>query len=276
MLHNVQSISITRRRMKKQEAKGDLISKAESIDGLFGNKVKVIQALQGYRVSEDALILTWFVKSYPGEFILDVGTGCGIIAFGLALKQPETTIVGLEIQSALARRAGLGLKLNHLESSVSILRGDLRHADHFFRHGCFDCIVSNPPYHEPGRGHINIQEEKAVCRHQLMMPLNDLFAISKKLLKPDGRLSLIYPASSLDRVCQAMKETGFKLSRMLWIHPYERAPSCLVCMEAGPNLSTCDVVENSLVLYQCPGKRTSDAEAIMAGEDPSCFEKHFV
>ena len=121
MLHNVQSISITRRRMKKQKAKGDLIGKAESIDGLFGNKVKVIQALQGYRVSEDALILTWFVKSYPGEFILDVGTGCGIIAFGLALKQPETTIVGLEIQSALARRAGLGLKLNHLESSVSIL-----------------------------------------------------------------------------------------------------------------------------------------------------------
>jgi tRNA1Val (adenine37-N6)-methyltransferase len=262
--------------MKRQKPKGDLINKTESIDGLFGNKVKVIQALQGYRVSEDALILTWFVKSYPGEFILDVGTGCGIIAFGLALKQPETTIVGLEIQSALARRAGLGLKLNHLESSVSILRGDLRHADLFFRHGCFDCIVSNPPYHEPGRGHINIQEEKAVCRHQLMMPLSDLFAISRKLLKPDGRLSLIYPASSLDRVCQAMKETGFKLSRMLWIHAYERAPSCLVCLEAGPKMSTCNVVENSLVLYQGPGKRTSDAEAIMAGEDPGCFRKHFV
>ncbi len=261
--------------MKKQEPNGNLIGKTESIDGLFGNKVKVVQALQGYRVSEDALILTWFVKSYAGEFILDVGTGCGIIAFGLALKQPEATIVGLEIQSALAHRAARGLKLNGLESSVSILRGDLRHADLFFRHGSFDCIVSNPPYHEPGRGHINIQEEKAVCRHQLMMPLSDLFAISKKLLKPDGRLSLIYPASNLDRVCQAIKETGFKLSRMLWIHPYERAPSCLVCIEAGPNPSTCDVIENSLVLYQGRGKRTSDAEAIMAGEDPGSLKQYF-
>jgi tRNA1(Val) A37 N6-methylase TrmN6 len=108
-----------------------------------------------------------------------------------------------------------------------------------------------------------------------MMPLSDLFAISRKLLKPDGRLSLIYPTASLDRVQQAMKETGFKLSRMLWIHPYERAPSCLVCIEAGPKLPGRDVVEDSLVLYHGPGRRTSDAEAIMAGEDPYCLVKHF-
>jgi tRNA1Val (adenine37-N6)-methyltransferase len=259
--------------MEKQKSKGDLINTTESVNGLFGNKVKVIQALQGYRVSEDALILTWFVRSAPGEFILDVGTGCGIIAFGLALKQPGITVVGLEIQAALAHRAGRGLKLNHLESSVNILRGDLRQADLFFRHGCFDAIVSNPPYHEPGRGRVNIQEEKALSRHQLMMPLSDLFAISRKLLKADGRLSLIYPASSLDRVHQAMKETGFKLSRMLWIHPYERVPSCLVCIEVGPNLPGRDVVEDSLVLYHGPGRRTSDAEAIMTGEDPHRWVK---
>lgn len=268
-------ISITRRYMKRRKSKGDLINTTESVNGLFGNKVKVIQALQGYRVSEDALILTWFVRSSPGEFILDVGTGCGIIAFGLALKQPDATIVGLEIQAALAHRAGRGLKLNRLESSVSVLRGDLRQADLFFRHGCFDAIVSNPPYHEPGRGRVNIQEEKALSRHQLMMPLSDLFAISRKLLKPHGRLSLIYPALRLDRVHQAMKETGFKLSRMLWIHPYEKAPSCLACIEAGPNLPGREVVEDSLVLYHGPGRRTSDAEAIMAGEDPCCLVKHF-
>jgi len=261
--------------MKRRKSKGDLINTTESVNGLFGNKVKVIQALQGYRVSEDALILTWFVRSSPGEFILDVGTGCGIIAFGLALKQPDATIVGLEIQAALAHRAGRGLKLNRLESSVSVLRGDLRQADLFFRHGCFDAIVSNPPYHEPGRGRVNIQEEKALSRHQLMMPLSDLFAISRKLLKPHGRLSLIYPALRLDRVHQAMKETGFKLSRMLWIHPYEKAPSCLACIEAGPNLPGREVVEDSLVLYHGPGRRTSDAEAIMAGEDPCCLVKHF-
>ncbi len=251
--------------MNKQKTKPDLNKKAESIDGLFGNKLRVIQALQGYRVSEDALILTWFIRSFPGEYILDVGTGCGIIAFGLALKQPDATIVGLEIQSDLSYRAGRGRKLNHLESKVSILRGDLRQADLFFRNGRFDAVVSNPPYHEPGRGHINVHEEKALSRHQLMMPLNYLFSISRKLLKPDGRLSLIYPAANLARVNQAMKETGFKLSRMLWIHPYEGAPSCLVCLEAGPNLSTKKIVETSLILYHGNGKRTSDAEAIMAG-----------
>ena len=49
----------------------------ESVNGLFGNKVQVIQATRGYRVSEDALILAWFSSPREREFILDAGTGCG-------------------------------------------------------------------------------------------------------------------------------------------------------------------------------------------------------
>ena len=248
----------------------DFIKAEESVNGLFGNKVRVIQARRGYRVSEDALILTWFVKPSPGEFILDAGTGCGVIAFGLALKGPAAMIVGLEVQKGLADRARRGLRLNGLESKVSILRGDLRHAARFFRHGCFDAVVSNPPYHEPGRGLVNLQEEKALSRHQLMMPLDDLFAVSKKLLKPVGKLSLIYPASGLDGIEKAMKETGFKPSRVLWIHPYEGAPPCLVCLEAGSSSAGLAMTEESLVLYDDPGKRTHAAEAILAGEDLLC------
>ena len=77
----------------------------ESVDGLLRNKIRVIQALRGHRVSEDALILAWFVNPRPGEFILDAGTGCGVIAFALAVKEPTVEVVGVEIQPALADRA---------------------------------------------------------------------------------------------------------------------------------------------------------------------------
>jgi tRNA1Val (adenine37-N6)-methyltransferase len=239
----------------------------ESINGLFANKVRVIQSLRGYRVSEDALILTWFARVSPGELVLDAGTGCGVIAFGLAMKVPEATIVGLEIQEALADRASRGRQINGLERNVTIVRGDLRRADIFFRQRWFDAVVANPPYHEPGRGWVSTQEEKALSRHQLMMPILDLFSVSRQLLKSKGRLSLIYPASELDRVRSAMKETGFKPSRMLWIHPYEAAPPCLVCVEAGIAVGMDSLEESSLVLYHRPGLRTRAAEAILAGED---------
>lgn len=100
----------------------------ESVDGLFGNKIQVIQALRGYRVSEDAVILTWFACPRPGELVLDAGTGCGAIAFGLTVREPSISVVGLEIQAGPAERAAKGVRLNQLSYSVGIVRGDFRAA----------------------------------------------------------------------------------------------------------------------------------------------------
>lgn len=241
----------------------------ESIDGLFQNKLKVIQAVRGYRVSEDALILTWFVRPRPDEFILDAGTGCGVVAFGLTVKEPSVKVVGLEIQEGLADRAARGTRLNRLESRVSIVRGDLRQASLYFRHGIFHAVVSNPPYYEPGRGRVNLEHEKALARHQLMMPLVELCRTAGELLRPEGRLSLIYPADRVDQVDSVFKDAGFKPSRMLWIHPREGAPPSLVCVEARPREPGQALIETTLLLYDGTGARTPEAEAILAGEEPA-------
>lgn len=245
----------------------------ESVDGLFGNKVQVIQALRGYRVSEDAVILTWFACPRPGELVLDAGSGCGAIAFGLAVKEPSISVVGLEIQGGLAERAAKGVRLNRLSSSVGIVRGDLRAADSFFRPNVFDLVVSNPPYHEVGRGRISQHEEKALSRHQMMMPLEDLFRVSAGLLKSSGRLSLIYPASGVERIREIMKLTGFAAERMLWIHSHEGSRPSLVCFEVRKDLGTLAATEGSLFLYDENGQRTQAARAILSGEEaPLCPE----
>jgi tRNA1(Val) A37 N6-methylase TrmN6 len=245
----------------------------ESVNGLFGNKVQVVQALRGYRVSEDAVILTWFACPRPGELVLDAGTGCGAIAFGLAVREPSISVVGLEIQERPSERAAKGVRLNRLSSSVGIVRGDFREADNFFRPNVFDLVVSNPPYHELGRGRISRHEEKALSRHQMMMPLEELFRVSAVLLRTGGRLSLIYPASGTERIRQAMKVTGFEAERMLWIHPHDGAKPSLVCLEARKYSGRLTATEGSLFLYDGSGERTQAAKAILSGEDMSwCLE----
>ncbi|MBM3301679.1 MAG: hypothetical protein FJY85_17235, partial [Deltaproteobacteria bacterium] len=131
----------------------------------------------------------------------------------------------------------------------------------------FDYVVCNPPYHEAGSGRISIEHEKALSRHQLMMPLEDLFRVSIRILKPSGMLSLIYPASRMDKVQVEMKELGFRPSRVLWIHPREGAEAALVCLEARLGVDHGDVMEETLVVYRAPGRRTRTVEAILAGED---------
>jgi tRNA1Val (adenine37-N6)-methyltransferase len=247
--------------------KSPQLKPGESLNGLFRNKVRVVQALRGYRVSEDAVILTWFFRPRPREAILDAGTGSGVIAFGLALKEPSVTVVGVEIQPALCDRAARGIILNGLQSNVRLVRGDLRQADCFFRPASFDAIVCNPPYHGPGRGRLNLDEEKAVARHQLMMPPADLFRVSATLLRPEGRIVLIYPAKRQDEMRQAMKGTGFEASRVLWIHPRSGDAPGLVCVEAERFQGSGRLLEEALVLYDERGKRTRQCEAILSGED---------
>lgn len=241
----------------------------ESVDGLFGNKVRVIQSRKGYRVSEDAIILTWFARPNAGERIMDAGTGCGVIAFGLAMRDPSVTVVGVEIQRDLADRASRGVKLNNLEDRVFIVQGDVTKADHFFRPRSFDFIVCNPPYYEPGRGRINPQHERALCRHQLSMPIPLLFSVAKVLLRNFGRLDLIYPTAGIDGICNALKGTGFQITRMLWIHPHQEAPAGHVCVELALAEQTNETFEGHLYLYDQQHQRTPFARAILSGEHSS-------
>ncbi|MGC8657839.1 MAG: tRNA1(Val) (adenine(37)-N6)-methyltransferase [Desulfomonilaceae bacterium] len=241
--------------------------KSETVDGLFRNKVRVIQASKGYRVSEDAVILTWFAKPSKEEFILDAGTGCGVIAFGLAIKNRTVKVVGLEIQEGLVGRAQRGVILNDLVSNVFILRGDLREANLFFKPGIFDMVVSNPPYYKSGSGRVSLLSEKALSRHQIMMPLADLFEVSSNLLKSNGRFCLIYPANESSQLEKATMLSGLKMNRRLWIHTSEAAEPVLVCMEAIKSQCDKTLVEENLYLYHANGIRTPEAEAILAGED---------
>jgi tRNA1Val (adenine37-N6)-methyltransferase len=245
----------------------DTIKTTESVDGLLRHKIRVVQAKKGYRVSEDAIILTWFARPEPGDWVLDAGCGCGVIAFGLAARMSGIRIVGLEIQPAPAHRAARGIRLNKMESEVFIIQGDFRLADSFFRSQSFDSIVSNPPYHEPGRGKISTQEEKALSRHQMMLPLEDLFRVSTCLLKASGGLTFVYPASRWEQIKVAMKETGFGAVRVLWIHSQKDAEASLVCIEAKRKQYSTNLTQMRLVLYSSPGVRTPAAEAILAGED---------
>lgn len=77
-----------------------------------------------------------------GPEILDVGTGSGAIAVALAHERPDARITATDISlDALAVAAG-NAERNQAASRITFLAGS------FFKpvEGCFDIIVSNPPY----------------------------------------------------------------------------------------------------------------------------------
>ncbi len=88
--------------------------------------VKIIQAKEGYRFSVDAILLEDFITAKPIEKGVELGTGSGIISILLAKRLEKTEITAVEIQKALAERAGRNTELNDLQEKINVLSMDMR------------------------------------------------------------------------------------------------------------------------------------------------------
>ena len=184
----------------------------ETIDSFLNGKLQIIQSLQGYRFSVDALLLAEFVSVRSEDLVVDLGAGCGIISLFLAVKRKVGFIVGLELQEELASQAKRNIALNKLEEKIALIRGDLRclPVGPEFAH----IVVCNPPYRRQKSGRINPDSSKAIARHELSTKVNDILSASKALLKPGGRVALIYPANRLAEIFEKMRILDLEPKRL--------------------------------------------------------------
>jgi release factor glutamine methyltransferase len=81
--------------------------------------------------------------SSPGFRIIDVGTGSGCIALALAKELPQAEIHATDISSAALEIARANAARHGLNHRIQFRQTDLLRG---FGPGCFDLIVSNPPY----------------------------------------------------------------------------------------------------------------------------------
>jgi tRNA1Val (adenine37-N6)-methyltransferase len=206
-----------------------LLNEGEQIDAVLGGQLRIIQSRHGYRFSVDALLLADFVSITPGDVVVDLGAGCGIISLLLAKKGRAGSIVGLELQEELASQAKRTAVLNGLEERISIVRGDLRALPMAPR--CADVVVCNPPYRTGRSGRINPDPCKALARHEIAMSLLDIFAAAKTLLRPRGKLALIYPANRLTEVFSRMRSQDLEPKRLQVIYPDSASHAKLAMIE---------------------------------------------
>jgi len=68
----------------------------------------------------DTVILARLAELRPHDRVLDLGTGCGVIALILAGRQPDITVFGVEIQKSQVEIAVQNVRENLLEDRVII------------------------------------------------------------------------------------------------------------------------------------------------------------
>jgi release factor glutamine methyltransferase len=75
--------------------------------------------------------------------VADIGTGCGCLALSLALEGNFSRVVGVDCSGAAIALARANAELTGTPGTVEFVRADLCTP---LRAGCFDALVSNPPY----------------------------------------------------------------------------------------------------------------------------------
>ena len=229
-------------------------------------RLTIVQGKAGYRFSLEAFLLADFVSAYPPQLLLDLGTGCGVIALFLARRFPNVPMVGLELQEILLADARQNVVGNELAHQVALLRADARQAENLFSPGSFDTVVCNPPYRVVGRGRINPNPSKAMARHERTLTLLQLVGVCRYLLPKGGLLTLVYPSSRLAELCAHLIAAHLQPHRLRLVHSTLQSPASMVLLEAVKDGCAALTVLPPLIIYDGQqGAYTPEMRAIFEG-----------
>ena len=230
----------------------------ERLDDLQRNGLKIIQKTDGFCFGMDAVLLSGFAQVKPGETVLDLGTGTGIIPLLLSAKTEGKRFVGLEIQEAVAEMAERSVAFNELENKIQIMRGDIKEASRIFGSASFDVVTANPPYMNDAHGLKNPTEVKAISRHEVLCTLEDVIREGTKVLKPGGRMYMVHRPHRLMEILGTMKSCKLEPKRMKFVHPFQDRDANMVLIEAVRGGGSWMKVEPPVIVYESPGVYTEE------------------
>ena len=204
---------------------------------LLGYKnLRVYQDSEMFNFSLDSILLPNFVTINKNiKNILDIG--CGNLPVSLILTtKTDASITAVEIQKDVYDIALKNLELNNKKDQINIINADIRDLYKNFETEYYDVIVCNPPFFKVSKdSHLNKNDYKTIARHEVFLNLDDLFSISKKILKNNGIISIVHrPERLLDIIC-AMRKYNIMPKKIQFVYPKKDKEANILLIEGTKN-----------------------------------------
>lgn len=232
-----------------------------TVDAFLGGKVEAVQPKHGHhRSGLEAVLLSAAIEAQFTGTVVDLGAGVGVAGMAIAARcwsaaailverDPEAIACAREALSRPANRAFAG--------RVSIVVTDLaapeaeRVAAGLGR-AVADALVMNPPFHQREEGTTSPREARASAHVLADSGLEPWLRAAASVLKPNGRLVVIFRADRLEALLSAM--TGrFGDVTILPVHPRATEPAHRVLVAAVKGSRAGTRILPALVLHQGVG-----------------------
>ena len=192
--------------------------------------------------------------------ILDVGTGCGLIARMLMQRCPEAEVEGIDINEAAVEQA--------CENGVRAFQARLQEwkmengkwtNDKWQNGKLYDLVVSNPPYFRNSLK--NPDAGRQLARHTDSLSYEELFLHSRRLLAPNGQLALILPAETEAEVIELATQHSLYCTRMTRVYGRAGKAAKRILLLFGPEKTNVPETD-TLVLESADGGRSPQYSAL--------------
>ena len=210
------------------------IEKLESVDK------KIIVKDEGLKITEDALLLSSFVKRKldtcrkedtrkNSNILLEIGTGQGTISLLLSEIKTIEKIYAVEIQESIFKHLNENIKINQLEDKIIGINEDIKDI-----RGEYGYIVSNPPYRKANSGKLPESESERISKYEVTLTLEELFIQIRKLLKNYGEFFVIVPDERLNDCFSYIYKNNMNILK-LEINKYRKRNLIIIHGKKGGN-----------------------------------------
>jgi len=207
---------------------------------------EIVQNDSAMKVNSDGVLLGAWTNYGNSKNILDIGTGTGLIALMAAQKSIVAKIVGVEIDEPSCMLAKLNFENSEWSNNLNAVKDTIQN----YGKECqikFDHIVSNPPFFSGGT--LSDNQTKNVFRHTVKLSHGDLLLAIRRMLHPNGKVSMILPVIEGLRFLELIQRYRFHISRKTIMRPRKSLPAERILFEFGM-----DAVEHceysSLTMYK--------------------------
>jgi len=191
-------------------------------DSLFDGDLILFQNKNGYRFSIDSVLLSHFLVPDKGDKILDLGTGCGVIALILLYRWSSIVeeVSGIELQASLAKLAQTNYHSNNFTEHGRIIEKDIKNILDAVAPESYDKVICNPPFYSCSSGRMSTNKEANLARHHVLASLLDFLKASASVVKNRGDVFFIYPSESIAECIIFAQKVRLELKRIRFVYGY--------------------------------------------------------
>ena len=185
------------------------------IENLESVGKKMIVEEKGLKITEDAILLSEFIKEYfsrkcknlkEKKSFLEIGAGQGIISLLLSELDIISKIFAVEIQKEVFSTLKKNIEINDLNEKIIPINKNIKSIN-----GEYDFIFSNPPYKKINSGKMPKNKTEQISKYEVLLTLEEVILEIRRLLKNYGEFFLVVPNSRLNDVFRYIYENRLNI-----------------------------------------------------------------